>query len=66
MQPRGGARIFSICTVTLSNIQDGEIWGPNPHPDVCGLVINNESKHNVWLKTDSIATQKICNIYTYR
>ena len=41
---------------------DGEIWGQNPHPNICGLVRIKEAKHNVWLKVDSIATQRICMV----
>ena len=34
----GGCKdIQYLYSDTLSNVQDGEIWGQNPHPDVCGL-----------------------------
>ena len=48
-----------LYSVTFSNIQDGEIWGQNLHPDVCGLVMNNEPKHNVWLKLDLLQHKRL-------
>ena len=46
----GGARIFGIVQSYFFRRIEGEIWGQNPHPNVCGLVTSNEPKHNVWLK----------------
>ena len=52
MQPRGGARIFSICTVIHFQTYWREDLGYEPTPEyICGLVMSNEPKHNVWLKT---------------
>ena len=57
--------IQSLYSATFSSIQDGEIWGPNPHPDVCGLATNNEPKHNVWLKLDLLQHKKLAYVCIY-
>ena len=47
----GGARIFIIVQKYTFKHIDGEVWGPNPHPNIGGLGMYNEPKHNGWLKT---------------
>ena len=45
MQPRGGARIFSIVQHYTFKHIDGEIWGTNPRPNMYVVyVITNELK----------------------
>ena len=53
----GGCKdIQYLYSLTLSNIQTGRSGDRTHTQDVCGLVTYNESKHNVWLKTDLLVT----------
>ena len=54
----GGARLSSIVQPYTFKHTDGEIWGPNTHSNVCGLGMNNEPKHNVWVNLDLIKQKR--------